>query len=64
MNVLKMFGITTLSIPVTILILSAIAGTLMPIGSIITLTIMFAVPLFVLITILRGIFKLIKVVWR
>lgn len=64
MKLLKMFGLCTCIVPTLILIGSLIVKEMFPLNHLITLTVMSAVPMFIFVTILRGILKLVKVVWR
>lgn len=64
MKILKMFGICASIVPILIIVGSLCVGTYFPIDSLIVLTVMSAVPMFIFVTILRGILKLVKVVWR
>lgn len=64
MKILKMFGLCTCIVPALILIGSLIIKEMFPLNHLITLTVMSAVPMFILVTVLKGILKLVKVVWR
>ena len=64
MNILKVFGISVGITPLLIIILSVMVNSWMPISSIIALTFMFAIPNFVMFTLIKGLYKVLKVVWR
>lgn len=64
MNILKVFGISVLATPTLILIMSIIMNSWMPLISVVMLTIICALPNFIGITLLRGMYKVLKVVWR
>ena len=64
MNILKVFGISVLATPTLILILSIIMNSWMPLNAVFMLTFLLAVPNFVGITLIRGMYKVLKVVWR
>lgn len=64
MKLLKMFGICASIVPILIIVGSLCVRTYFPIDSLLVLTVMSAVPMFIFVTILKGILKLVKVVWR
>ena len=64
MNILKVFGISVLATPTLILIMSIIMNSWMPLNAVFMLTLLLAVPNFVGVTLIRGMYKLLKVVWR
>ena len=64
MNILKMFGVSTAITPTILLTLSILFNAWMPIGSYITLTILFAIPNFIGLTLIKGLYKVLKLVWR
>lgn len=64
MNILKVFGISVLATPTLILIMSIIMNSWMPLNAVFMLTFLLAVPNFVGVTLIRGMYKLLKVVWR
>lgn len=64
MNILKMFGVSTAITPTILLILSILFNVWMPISSYITITILFAIPNFIGLTLIKGLYKVLKLVWR
>ena len=64
MKLLKLFGITTLITPAVFLLLSALFDIWMPVSAYILLTIIFAIPNFIGLTILKGLYKVLKLVWK
>ena len=64
MNILKVFGISVLATPTLILIMSIIMNSWMPLISVVMLTVIFALPNFIGVTLIRGMYKVLKVVWR
>ena len=64
MNILKMFGVSTAITPTILLALSILFNVWMPVGSYMMLTIIFAIPNFALITLIKGLYKVLKLVWR
>ena len=64
MNILKVFGISVLFTPTLILIMSIIMNSWMPLNAVFMLTVLLAVPNFVGVTLIRGMYKVLKVVWR
>lgn len=64
MKLLKLFGITTLITPAVFLLLSALFDIWMPVSTYILLTIIFAIPNFIGLTMLKGLYKIIKLIWR
>lgn len=64
MKILKMFGLCTCIVPALILIGSLIIKEMFPLNHLITLTVMSAVPMFIAVTLLKGLLKLLNIVWR
>lgn len=64
MKLLKMFGLCTCIVPALILIGSLIIQEMFPLNHLITLTVMSAVPMFIAVTLLKGLLKLLNIVWR
>lgn len=64
MKILKMFGLCTCIVPALILIGSLIVKEMFPLNHLITLTVMSAVPMFIAVTLLKGLLKLLNIVWR
>lgn len=64
MKILKMFGLCTCIVPALILIGSLIIQEMFPLNHLITLTAMSAVPMFITVTLLKGLLKLLNIVWR
>lgn len=64
MNILKMFGVSTAITPTILLTLSILFNVWMPISSYITITILFAIPNFIGLTLIKGLYKVLKLVWR
>lgn len=64
MKILKMFGLCTCIVPALILIGSLIIQEMFPLNHLITLTVMSAVPMFIAVTLLKGLLKLLNIVWR
>lgn len=64
MKILKMFGLCTCIVPTLILIGSLIVKEMFPLNHLITLTVMSAVPMFIAVTLLKGLLKLLNIVWR
>lgn len=64
MKILKMFGLCTCIVPALILIGSLIIQEMFPLNHLITLTVMSAVPMFIAVTVLKGLLKLLNIVWR
>ena len=64
MNILKMFGVSTAITPTILLTLSILFNAWMPISSYITITILFAIPNFIGLTLIKGLYKVLKLVWR
>ena len=60
MKLLKLFGITTLITPAVFLLLSALFDIWMPVSAYILLTIIFAIPNFIGLTMLKGLYKIIS----
>lgn len=61
---LKMFGLCTCIVPALILMGSLIIQEMFPLNHLITLTVMSAVPMFIAVTVLKGLLKLLNIVWR
>lgn len=64
MKILKMFGLCTCIVPTLIIIGSLIIQEMFPLNHLITLTVMSAVPMFIAVTLLKGLLKLLNIVWR
>lgn len=64
MKLLKMFGICASIVPILIVVGSLCVRTYFPIDSLLVLTVMSAVPMFIAVTLLKGLLKLLNIVWR
>lgn len=64
MKILKMFGICASIVPILIIVGSFCVRTYFPIDSLLVLTVMSAVPMFIAVTLLKGLLKLLNIVWR
>lgn len=63
MKILKLFGIGSLITPGLILLVSLLFNVWMPFNSFIFISIMMAIPTFVSMTLIKGLYKVLKLVW-